>query len=137
MRIRDGRHRWLSIRAKEARKKEARDAHGLPKLEGNVFLRRVPTVCIATPRALTNRSPVFTHICMLPRSRRRTWDRVYARSCLRRDTSTEKLLEGWNDGDRRNRDCNTNEAYTRLTFLSGTFSTLRSGRKVESRRGIR
>lgn len=43
------------------------EGHGKPKLEGNVFLRRVPTVCTATPRADKSLSRFYAHLCAAAR----------------------------------------------------------------------
>lgn len=59
----------LYLRERGAEEAQARDAHGHPKLKGNVFLRRVPTVRIATPRADKSLSRFYSHPYTIVRCR--------------------------------------------------------------------
>jgi len=70
--------------------------NSLLKLEGNVFLRRVPTVCIATPRADKSLSCFYAHPYIAAQPAAYLRSRTSVQLCLRRDASTEKLFEGGN-----------------------------------------
>lgn len=122
--------RWSAPVALYSRERDADErgegrtrTHGRPKLEGNVFLRRVPTVCIATPRADKSLSRFYAHPYVEARSRRRTWDRV-SPDRVYAVTRTEKIIRGWTAGGKRVLILHMNKAFYLIFFLSMTFSIL-------------
>jgi len=136
MRIRDGRRTGGSLFARKRRGRRRRGTQPASwSWKGmSSFDEFLP--CASRRRALTNRSLVFTHVRMLPRSRRRTWDHVYPPDCvyavrvLRNHSRMERQV-----GESGFQDYRTNEAYIYIYFfLSVTFSVLRSERVVKSRK---